>query len=150
MGLPDRLEQDYLTAYKAKDALRVSVLRLLKAACKNFQVERLRPLTDEDVLEIIGRQCKQRNDSAEQFKAAGRLELADREEAELEILREYLPARIEGGELARIVDELVAGMGVSGVKDMGLVMKNLNSEYKGRIDGKAAAAAVRAALQKLG
>ncbi|MDR0828097.1 MAG: GatB/YqeY domain-containing protein [Desulfovibrio sp.] len=150
MGLLDKLDQDYIVAYKGKDVVRVSVLRLLKTACKNFQVEHMRPPTDEDVVDLIRRQCKQRRDSMEQFQAAGRPELVEKEGAELEVLKVYLPSPLEGDELARAVAAAIAAAGAKGVKDMGLVMQYLNSEYKGRIDGKEAAAAVRQTLQKLG
>ena len=86
MSLSARLEQDYIVAYKAKDAVRLGVLRLLKTAMKNFQVQHLRPLDDGDVLDLISKQCKQRQESITQFTAANRPELAEKEQAELDVL----------------------------------------------------------------
>ncbi len=150
MSLIARMEQDYLAAYKAKDAVRLAVLRLLKTALKNFQVEHLRPPTDADVLDVIARQCKQRQDSIEQYTAASRPELAAKEAAEMEILRAYMPPPLGEAELAGVVAGLVSELGASGMKDMGRVMQALAAGHKGRYDGKAASDAVRAALQKLG
>ena len=150
MSLILKLEQDYLTAYKAKDTVRLNVLRLLKTALKNFQVEHIRPPVDADVLDLITKQCKQRQDSIEQYTAASRPELAEKEAAEMAILCGYMPPRLSEAELAGIVAELVNEVQAAGMKDMGKVMQALSSGYKGRYDGKAASDAVRAALQKLG
>lgn len=150
MSLTTRLEQDYIVAYKAKDTTRLNVLRLLKTELKNFQVEHLRPPSDEDVLDVIGRQCKQRQDSIEQYTNAGRPELAAKEAAEMEILRAYMPPQLDGAALAEAVVKAVADVQASGMRDMGKVMQALMAAHKGQIDGKAASDAVRAALQKLG
>ncbi|MDR1359349.1 MAG: GatB/YqeY domain-containing protein [Deltaproteobacteria bacterium] len=147
MNILEQLEQDYLAAYKGKDSLRLGVLRLLKTALKNFQVEHLRPPTEEDVLAVIARQCKQRLDSTEQFRAAGRQELADKESAEYAILCSYLPKPLEGEELDRAVKEALAELKARDLKDMGRVMQHLTAVHKARLNGKAASAAVRAALQ---
>lgn len=149
MQLIDRLEKDYLAAYKARDSVRLGVLRLLKTALKNFQVEHLRPPTDDDVLTVIGRQCKQRQDSIEQYTNVGRPELAAKESEELAVLEAYMPPRLEGEELVAAIAKAVSDSGASSVKDMGKVMQLLMAEHKGRLDGKAASDAVRAALQAL-
>ena len=91
MSLTTRIEQDYIAAYKAKDALRLGVLRLLKTAAKNLQVELMRPVTDEELATVVQKQAKQRQDSIEQFTAANRPDLAEKEAAELSILKDYLP-----------------------------------------------------------
>ena len=150
MSLIARLEQDYLTAYKAKDAVKLGVLRLLKTALKNFQVEHRREPSDDDVLDVISRQCKQRQDSIEQYTAASRPELAEKEAAEMEVLCSYMPPKLSEAELAAVVAALVAEVQASGTKDMGRVMQALAAGYKGRYDGKAASDAVRAALQQPG
>ena len=149
MPLTEQLEKDYIIAYKAKDSVRLSVLRLLKTALKNFQVEHMRPPTDDDVMTVIARQCKQRQDSIEQYTSAGRPELADKEAAEMEVLLAYMPPRLEGAELDAAVAKAVAGSGASGLKDMGKVMQLLMAEHKGQIDGKAASDAVKAALSAM-
>lgn len=150
MSLIETLDQDYIAAYKAKDAVRLSVLRLLKTALKNFQVEHLRPPADGDVMDIISRQCKQRQDSIQQFKAANRPELADKEEAEMRVLLSYMPTPLTADELKAAIAEAVAATGAQGMKDMGKVMQALTGAHKGRFDGKAASEAVKAALQALG
>ena len=150
MSLTDQLEQDYIVAYKSKDSVRLGVLRLLKTALKNFQVQHLRVPTDDDVMDIIGKQCKQRQDSIEQFNAAGRPELADKEAAEMAVLCGYMPPRLEGEELEAAIAGIIATVQAAGPKDMGKVMQALNAQYKGRLDGRAASEAVKAALQKLG
>ena len=149
MSLIDKLEEDYIIAYKAKDAIRLSVLRLLKTALKNFQVEHLRPPVDNDVLDIIVRQCKQRQDSIDQFTAASRPELADKEAAEMAVLLGYMPARLSDEELAAAIIEAITSANAAGPKDMGKVMQLLTASHKGRFDGKAASEAVKAALQAL-
>lgn len=149
MSLNTQLEQDYITAYKARDTVRLNVLRLLKTAIKNFQVEHLRPPTEGDTLDIIARQCKQRQDSIEQFTAAGRQELADKESAEMRVLLSYMPARFSDEELAAVIAETVSAVNAAGMKDMGRVMQALTAAHKGRFDGKTASEAVKAALQAL-
>ena len=150
MSLTARLEQEYIAAYKAKDSVRLGVLRLLKTALKNFQVQHLRTPTDDDVLDVIARQCKQRQDSIEQYKAAQRPELADREAAEMAILCEYLPPKLAPAELEAAVETAIAAVQAGGLRDMGKVMQALLAAHKGQVDGKAASDAVKAALQKLG
>ncbi len=146
MSLQKTIESDFLVAYKAKEETRVGTLRMLKAALKNRQVELLRELSDDDVLEVIGRQAKQRKESIEQFDAAGRTDLSAKEHAELAILEAYLPRQLSDAELAAAVDAAVAQVGASGMKDMGAVMKALMAAHKGAIDGAKASAAVRARL----
>lgn len=147
MTLAQKIEVDYLTAYKAKDAVRLSVLRLLKTAIKNLLVERRQqPLEEGDILDLVSRQCKQRLDSIEQYTAAGRTDLAAKEEEELVILREYLPEQIAGDALRALVAELIVQTGALGAKDMGKVMQALTGGHKGQYDGKEASGIVRELL----
>lgn len=146
MSLSEKLEKDYITAYKTKDQVRLGVLRMVKTALKNFQVEHLRAPTDDDVLDVFAKQCKQRQDSIEQFTAASRPELADKEAAEFAILCEYLPPRLEGEALSEAIAEAIRTTQATGIKDMGKVMQALMAAHKGGIDGKAASDAVKAAL----
>ena len=149
MSLSARLEQEYIVAYKAKDAVRLGVLRLLKTALKNFQVQHLRAPDDGDVLDLIAKQCKQRQESISQFTAAGRMDLSDKEEAELAVLKGYMPEPLDGDALLAAIRELAAEAGAVGPKDMGRVMQALSGKYKGRYDGKAASEAVKAVLSAL-
>lgn len=146
MSLAARIEKDFLAAYKAKNELTVSVLRMLKAAVKNRQVELLREPSDEDVLAVIARQVKQRQESVDQFTAAGRADLAGREAAEKAVLEAYLPARLTDAELAALVDEAVAAVGAAGMKDMGKVMQLAMAKAAGRADGKLLSRLVKARL----
>ena len=144
MTLAQRIETDYVAAYKTKDAVRLSVLRLLKTSMKNLLVERMqKPLEEGDILDLVAKQCKQRQDSIAQYTAAKRLDLAAKEEEELAVLQEYLPEQISGDKLIALVRDLVAQTGASSPKDMGKVMQALTAGYKGQYDGKEASSLVR-------
>ena len=147
MSLSQQIQSDYLTAYKAKDALRLSVLRHLKTAATNLSVELKRDVNDDELLDVVLKQAKQRQDSIEQFKAGGRDDLAAIEEAELLVLKDYLPQMLEGAELEKAVNEAMQKTGASTARDMGKVMASLMEDYKGRLDGKAVSALVRSKLQ---
>ncbi|MEG6548732.1 GatB/YqeY domain-containing protein [Desulfocurvibacter africanus] len=146
MSIAKQIEQDFVTAYKAKEQLRVAVLRMLKTAIKNRHVELMRELSDDEILDVIIKQVKQRQEAEEQFRAANRAELADKESAEADILRSYLPAQLSREELAALVDKIVIDLGASGLKDMGRVMKAIMDSHKGRVDGKAVSELVKARL----
>lgn len=149
MTLTERIDKDYLAAYKAKDQLKVDVLRLLKTAAKNLLVERRRPggvLDDDEMLEVIIRQGKQRQDSIEQYRAARREDLAQREAAELAVLQAYLPQALDPEELDAIITETIAATGASSLRDMGSVMNAIMARYKGRVEGKTLSNAVRQRL----
>ncbi len=149
MELGDRVEQDYIAAYKSGDALRLSVLRLVKTAAKNLLVELRRPggkLTDAEYAAVLVKQGKQRQDSIEQFRAAGRSDLADKEEAEWRILQEYLPKQLTPAETARAVEAAIAESGASSPKDMGRVMQLLTARFAGQVDGRSLSALVREKL----
>lgn len=149
MTLTERIDKDYLAAYKAKDQLKVDVLRLLKTAAKNLLVERRRPggvLDDDEMLEVIIRQGKQRQDSIEQYRAARRDDLAQREAAELAVLQAYLPQALDPEKLDAIITETIAATGASSLRDMGSVMNAIMARYKGRVEGKTLSNAVRQRL----
>lgn len=144
--LSKKIERDFLQAYKAKDTQKVAVLRMLKAAIKNKQVELGREPDDAEVLGILTSQLKQRQESFEQYKSAGREDLAEQELKETGIIEEYLPPPMSDEELDRIVEEAVRETGAEGMKDMGRVMQKIMPECKGRVDGKKVSEAVRAKL----
>lgn len=146
MSLSERIEKDYVAAFKAKRTDEVAVLRMLKAAVKNKQVELRRELADNEILDVVARQVKQRQESIDQFRAAGRIDLAEIEERELLILRTYLPTALSPAELEEAVTTTIQALGASGMKDMGRVMNAILGEYAGRIDGKELSALVRAKL----
>lgn len=146
MNLSEQIEKDYISAYKAKNDVLLTVLRLLKTVAKNLQVELLRPLTDEDLLGLIHKQAKQRMDSIEQFTAAGRMDLADKEQAELVLLQAYLPTQLSDEELAAAVDKALATLGPVDMKAMGTVIQTVMAAHKGQVDGKKLSQLVRARL----
>lgn len=149
MSLNERLEKEYVEAYKSKAAEKLAVLRLLKTAIKNRLVAESRPrdtLSDDEIMDVIIKQAKQRQDSIEQYNAANRKDLAEKEERELAILREYLPKKLSAEELAEAIEKAVAETGASGAKDMGKVMSAIMAAHKGQVDGKEVSAAVKARL----
>ncbi|THB64043.1 MAG: GatB/YqeY domain-containing protein [Desulfovibrio sp.] len=146
MSLFSRIEADFLAAYKAKEEERVSVLRMLKTSLKNKQVELKRELTDEEVLDAISKEAKKRLEAEEQFRNAGREEMADKEAREGVLLKAYLPEPLSAEEVGRIVDEAIAATGAAGPQDMGKVMQAVMGQCKGRVDGKELSGLVRSRL----
>lgn len=151
MSLFEQIEKDYIQAYKAKDSVRLTVLRLLKTAVKNRLVDLRRPggtLDDSEMLDLIIKEGKQRQDSIEQYNAANRSDLADKEAAELAVLQSYLPSPLSGEELTAVIDAAIAATGAASPRDMGKVISSIMAEHKGRVDGKALSAAVKVRLGK--
>lgn len=146
MNLTARIESDYLAAMKAREELSVSVLRMLKAAAKMRQVELRRPLSDDELLDVVARQVKQRRESIEQFAKANRVDLVEKEERELVVLATYLPAPLADAELDAAVSAAVAELDARSMKDMGRVVQSVLAAHKGRVDGKRVSDAVKARL----
>jgi hypothetical protein len=146
MSIKGRIESDYIVAYKAKNSVLLAVLRHLKTAIKNREVELLHVVSDDDILDLIARQIKQRRESIDQYTKHSRPELAAVEASELEALLAYMPQPLGEAELIQVVDTLVTETGAAGPKDMGKVMQALTLGYKGRYDGKKASEVVRARL----
>ena len=148
MSLQTDIESAMRAAMKARDAVRVSTLRLAMAAAHNRQIEFGHELTDAEVVEVLDRQVKQRRESIELYRQGGRPELADAEEAELAILREFLPEPLTDAEIERLARDAVAATGASGPADMGRVMAVLVPQTKGRADGKVVSELVRRLLSE--
>ena len=149
MSLFERIEKEYIEAYKAKDTLRLGVLRLLKTSVKNKLVELKRPggsLSDAEMLDVIIKEGKQRQDSIEQFKAANRPDLADKEAAELSILQDYLPKALSAEELDAVIAATISELKATSPRDMGRVIAAIMAAHKGQVDGKALSEAVKARL----
>jgi uncharacterized protein len=139
MSLQKRIDEDLKDAMRAKDAARLSVLRLLKAALKNAAIEKVGAegeLNDADAVVVIRKQVKQRQDSIESFEKGDRADLAEKEKDEIAVLNNYLPQPISAEELQRIVAETIAEVGATSRAQMGVVMKALQSKVAGRADGK--------------
>lgn len=151
MSIAEKVEKDYVEAYKQKDKNRLETLRLLKTAAKNRQVElkqSLVPLSDDEYMTVLLRQVKQRQESIEVYRGAGRNDLADKEQAELEILQEYLPKQLSEEEIRDVIEKACEPFLAEGMKAMGKVIKSIMDQYKGQVDGKFVSEAVKACLQK--
>jgi hypothetical protein len=147
MALLDRIAQDLTAAMKSQHALRTGVLRMAKAALVNRQIDKQAALDDAEGVKVLRGLVKQREDSAQQFRQGGRAELADKEEAEIAILREYLPQEVGEAEIAAAVDRALAETGASSMKDLGRVMKAALAALAGReVDGKRVNEAVKKRL----
>ncbi len=146
MALKEQLDADLKTAMREKDALRLSVIRMLKSAVKYREIEIMKPLDDAGVHGVIASEIKRRRDSVEQYEAGNRQDLADKEGAEIRILQGYLPQQLSEAELRAKVDEAIQKTGAKGMKDMGGVMKALVPEVQGRAEGKAVSDMVKARL----
>ena len=145
MSLQKRIDEDLKDAMRAKNAARLSVLRLLKAALKNAAIEKVGAdgeLSDADAITVILKQVKQRQDSIESFEKGGRPELAEKEKAEIAVLNDYLPQAMSAEELQKMVSESIAEVGATSRAQMGAVMKALQPKVAGRADGKTLSAEV--------
>jgi uncharacterized protein len=148
LALPARVNADIATALRARDQETLDALRMLKTALTNKRVELLRDLDEREALQVVTTLVKQRKDSVAQFAAAGRQELADKEQREAAILERYLPAALDPAALASLIDVAVRESGATGPKDMGKVMKALMPRLAGQVvDGKAVNEQVKARLQ---
>jgi uncharacterized protein YqeY len=147
MSLEQTISADIATAMKAKDAPRLSALRMLKAALMNKGVEKNRALESAEELQVVSSLVKQRRDSIEQFNAGGRGDLAKKEEAEIQILETYLPPSASAEELERAVADAIAETSASSAKDIGKVMKAAMARLAGKtVDGKRVNELARAKL----
>jgi hypothetical protein len=148
MKLRDKINDDLTAAMKSKDTLRLSVLRMMKTAIKNKEIELRAELEDAQSIQVLSTLVKQRKDSVEQFTSGGRPELADKEAAEIKIIEAYLPAALSDDEIERTVDEVVRETGAASPKDVGAVMKQCMARFAGKVvDGKRVNAAVRRRLE---
>ena len=149
MSLEDKISQDYVLAMKARDSFTSSVLSFLRAQIKNVKVDkRLEAVPDEDVISVIKKQVKQRQDSITQFRAGGRVDLAEKEEKELAILKSYLPPEMSAEKLKSIVEEVVSASGATSIKDMGRVMKDVLSRVAGQADNQTIGVLVKERLNR--
>lgn len=150
MSLKDKITGDITAAMKAKDADRLSVLRMAKAALMNEENKRGADyrLTDDESTKVLNTLVKQRKDSIDQFEKGGRDEMAAKERAELKVLEEYLPQAASQAEIERAVAEAVTETGASSIKEMGAVMKAAQAKLAGKtVDGKLISETVKAKLQ---
>ena len=145
-SITGRIEEDVKSAMRTKDKERLGTLRLIRAAIKQREVDERVELDDAQVLAVLEKMLKQRRDSIEQYRAAGREELAAKEETEIGVIEQYMPARLDEAEVEAIIDEAIASTGAASVSDMGKVMGILKAKLQGRADLGAASAKVKARL----
>ena len=145
--LQDQISQDYIAAMKAKDTIKSSTLSFLRAQLKNVIIDkRVEKLEDTDVIAVIKKQVKQRQDSIDQYAKGGRQDLVDKESQELNILKSYLPEELSEKEITKIVEEVMGETGAQSMKDMGTVMKAVTEKTAGRADNKLVSTIVKKAL----
>ncbi|KFN40244.1 glutamyl-tRNA amidotransferase [Smithella sp. F21] len=148
MDVNAKINEDMVAAAKARDKIRLSAVRMLKTALHNKEIDLMRPLNETETMQILTGLTKQRKDSIEQFAKGGRQDLVEKEEAELKILQEFMPAQMSDEDVEALIKKAIADVGALSVKDMGKVMKVLMSQITGKADGKAAGEKVKALLSQ--
>ena len=146
MSLKEQLTNDMKEAMKAHDKDRLAVIRMVRGAVRQQEIDGKKELGDEDVLAVIGKEVKMRRDSIEEFRKGGREDLVEKTEAEIAVLMPYLPAQLSEEEIRGLVPAAVEQTGAASPKDMGKVMGVLMPKVKGRADGKTVNAIVRSML----
>lgn len=146
MTIAEQLTDDMKTSMKAGDVLRTGVLRMLRGSLKNDEIKLGHPLDEEEAMKVLTREAKQRRDSIEAYRTAGRDDLREIEESELAIIATYLPAALSQAELAEVVDAVVTELGASGPAQTGQVIGAVMKRVGASADGGAVSAAVRARL----
>lgn len=144
--LQNSIAEDTKTAMKARDKERVAVLRMVNAEMKRIEVDERRELTDADVLGVLNKMLKQRQDSLQQFEAANRDDLAAQESYEISVIQDYLPAQMSDAELDALVVKVIADTGATGMQDMGKVMGAVKGAAQGQADMGRASAVVKSKL----
>ncbi|MGB2635191.1 MAG: GatB/YqeY domain-containing protein [Candidatus Acidiferrum sp.] len=151
MTVSEQIQKDIVTAMKAKDELRLSVLRMVKSAFQLKEVEKMRPLDAAESIQLLQSLAKQRRESIDQFGKGGRQDLVDKETSELKVLESYLPAGASDAEMDAAIEKAIADVGATSIKNMGAVVKAAKEALTGKaVDGKALSDRVREKLSKLG
>lgn len=147
MSLKERLAADLKEAMKNKDQLRKNVITLIRSDIKQIEVDKRVELEEQDIIEIISRQLKQRKDALDEFHKGGRQDLVEQTEQEVHYLLQYLPEQLSEEEITNIVKETISELGANSIKEMGKVMAAVIPKVKGRADGKMVNQAVKQQLQ---
>jgi uncharacterized protein len=151
MTVSEQIQKDIVSAMKAKDELRLSVLRMVKSAFQLKEVEKMRPLDPAESIQLLQSLAKQRRESIDQFGKGGRQDLVDKETRELKVLESYLPAGASDAEMDAAIEKAIADVGATSIKNMGAVVKAAKEALTGKaVDGKALSDRVRERLSKLG
>lgn len=146
MSYKEKIEQQMIAAAKGKDKIALSALRMMKTALHNREIDLKRDLTDAEFLQVLSGMVKQRKDSIDQFRQGNRMDLVEKEEAELKVVQAFMPQQMSPEEIAAEVEKAIQETGAAGAKDMGKVMKVLMPKLTGRADGKALGEMVKAKL----
>jgi uncharacterized protein len=148
MDVKIKLDEEMVAAAKAQDKIRLSAIRMIKAALHNKEISLMRPLNEDEVLQVLSSMIKQRKDSIEQFAKGGRTDLVEKEEAELKVVQEFMPAQMSEDEVDALIKKTIEEAGAVSIKDMGKVMKLLMPKLAGMADGKITGEKVKAFLSK--
>jgi uncharacterized protein len=147
MPLMEQIQKDLVDAMRAKDELRLSVLRMVKSAMKLKEIEKIRPLEDAEALQLLQTLIKQRRESVEMFAKGGRTELAEKETKEIAIIEHYLPANASAEDIEHAIDAAISETGANSAKQMGAVIKVARAKLEGKtVDGKALSDRVKVRL----
>ena len=146
MTLKVQIQEDVKTTMRARDQRRLTAMRLITAAIKQVEVDKRIEMDDEAVIAVLGKMVKQRRESLEQYQSAGRDDLAEQEEFEIELITAYLPEALSDDEISILIKQAIAETGASSIRDMGAVMNKLRGELQGRADMKAVSNAVKTQL----
>ena len=143
----EQLNKDMIEAMKAKDKDRLTVIRMVKAALKQEQIDHKKEINDDLLIDVVNKQVKMRKDSITEFEKGGRKDLVDKTQAEIDILMKYLPEQLSHDEVKKIIDEVFTEVKPTSVKDMGKVMKEATAKLKGKADMKEVSTIVKEKLQ---
>ena len=146
MGIYEKVNHEMISAAKEKDKLRLSAVRLIKTAMHNREIDLKRPLNDEECLQLLSSMVKQRRDSIEQFRQGGRMDLVEKEEAELKVIQTFMPEQMSAEDIEKEIDDVIREVGAASIKDMGKVMKILMPRLTGKADGKLVGEKVKSRL----
>jgi len=149
MSLKEKIAEDLKEAMREKDILRVNTLRMIIAAIKNYEVEKMRQASDDDVMVVLTKEAKRRKEAIEEYEKYGRSDLAEKEKRELEIIESYLPKQLTEEEIREIVMKTIEEVGATSIRDLGKVMGAVMPKLKGKADGKLVNNIVREMLESL-
>jgi hypothetical protein len=135
MGLEERLIEEMKQAMKSSDKTRLSTIRMIRSTVKNKEIELRKPLDDDAILRVIQGMVKKNEDSIEQFKAGGRMDLVEKETKEIEIMKSFLPQPLSREEVLSVIDQTIEETNASSLKDLGKVMKTVMPKLGGKVDG---------------
>jgi uncharacterized protein YqeY len=136
MGLEERLIEEMKAAMKSSDKLRLSTIRMIRSTIKNKEIELRKPLDDETIQRVIQGMVRKGEESLEQFRLGGRMDLVEKESKEIEVLKSFLPQSLTQEEVIKIIDQTIEETQVTSLKDLGKVMKSVMPKLQGKVDGK--------------